>query len=39
LKTEDYNALINSDKLFARKFDADADAVIINMLEESLKRN
>jgi hypothetical protein len=38
LKTEDYNALINSDKLFARKFDADADAVILEMLEEYLKK-
>ncbi len=38
LKTHDYNALINSDKLFARKLDTDADSVILNMLEESLKR-
>lgn len=38
LKTEDYNALINSDKLFGRKFDADADAVILGMLEEFLKK-
>ena len=37
LRTEDYNALINSDKLFARKFDADADAVILEMLENFLK--
>lgn len=37
LRTEDYNALVNSDKLFARKFDADADAVILEMLENFLK--
>lgn len=38
LRTEDYNALVNSDKLFARKFDADADAVILEMLENFLKK-
>ena len=38
LRTEDYNALVNSNKLFARKFDADADAVILEMLENFLKK-
>jgi hypothetical protein len=37
LRTEDFNALISSTKLFARKFDADEDAVILDMLENQLK--
>jgi len=38
LKTEDYNSLISSDKLFARKFDANEDANIIDMLEKYLSK-
>lgn len=34
LKKEDYEALSNSDKLFARKFDMDIDEEIISMLED-----
>lgn len=36
LRTEDYEALISSDKLFARKFDIEADSTILKMLENKL---
>lgn len=34
LKAEDFNSLIASDKLFARKFDMDTDSAILEMLEK-----
>lgn len=39
LTNQDFNALISSDKLFARKFDADADAEIIYKLENYLQQS
>ena len=34
LKVKDYNALISSEKLFARKFDIETDSLILKMLED-----
>jgi len=38
LRVEDFNSLIASDKLFARKFDMDVDAEIIGMIEKHIRR-
>lgn len=37
LRTEDFNSLRSSEKLFARKFDSDADATILDMLEKVIR--
>ena len=34
-RTEDYNLLLASDKMFARKFDMDLDATILDMLDKN----
>ncbi len=36
LKVEDYESLMNSDKLFARKFDVKVDSVILDMLDKQI---
>lgn len=38
LRSEDFDALTHSDKLFARKFDAEKDAQILDQLEDWIKR-
>jgi hypothetical protein len=38
LTSKDYNALVASGKLFARKFDIDVDANIFTMLEDRLRK-
>lgn len=39
LRTEDFGALTHTDKLFARKFDANVDGQILNKLEEWIKHH
>ncbi len=39
LEEKDYNEIINSEKIFARKFDKDHDEKIIRLIEERIEEN
>ncbi|MEO8713267.1 MAG: hypothetical protein ABI405_14140, partial [Parafilimonas sp.] len=39
LTADDYDALKDSSKLFARKFDMETDSVILNMLKDFIETN